>query len=410
MSTFIKLNKQDAFITPYTAHKSYSYTNQADRISAGIRFRFGNETGEIYNPNDTVAGAAKLYHTSIKHLYYSNFTSSVNPSNAIESGSFENYNQSTLFFTRSLEGNVTTISIPRNIYGENIKPATFQFNSGSVFHIVDDGEGNLFASGAASYLAVTSSSFDFQTVNFAATASSGYESIPEPLILNLAESIIEYTGSLEKVEWRGSLASSPLYIDNGATQTLIVSGTSELSVLSFNSDTELVSSDSQRVLFQDNSGTDELSFYFTSSSIDSTETVTEIYPSASIADGEYIGNIFYSHGMAVITKSDIAERFANKVLSSGSLSWQGAHTIYEHTYQCKSNQSQLNYSLNPSSFNNTLESGSVNSNITGSYFQPYITTVGLYNDVHELIAIGKLAQPIPKSRYNDMTFVVKFDS
>ena len=48
-------------------------------------------------------------------------------------------------------------------------------------------------------------------------------------------------------------------------------------------------------------------------------------------------------------------------------------------------------------------------NITGSEFAPYITTVGLYNDAHELIAVAKLGQPIPKSKTNDMTFVVKFD-
>jgi len=47
---------------------------------------------------------------------------------------------------------------------------------------------------------------------------------------------------------------------------------------------------------------------------------------------------------------------------------------------------------------------------TGSYFQPYVTTIGLYNDANELVAVGKLAQPVPKSRYTDMTFVVKFDS
>ena len=46
---------------------------------------------------------------------------------------------------------------------------------------------------------------------------------------------------------------------------------------------------------------------------------------------------------------------------------------------------------------------------TGSYFQPYATTVGLYNDSNQLIGVGKLGQPIPKSRFTDMTFVVKFD-
>jgi hypothetical protein len=59
-------------------------------------------------------------------------------------------------------------------------------------------------------------------------------------------------------------------------------------------------------------------------------------------------------------------------------------------------------------------SGSINkgdrqSNITGSVFQPYITTVGLYNDANELIAVGKMAQPVPKSANTEMTIIVKID-
>ena len=38
-----------------------------------------------------------------------------------------------------------------------------------------------------------------------------------------------------------------------------------------------------------------------------------------------------------------------------------------------------------------------------------INLANLYNDATELIAVAKLGQPIPKSKTNDMTFVVKFD-
>ena len=49
----------------------------------------------------------------------------------------------------------------------------------------------------------------------------------------------------------------------------------------------------------------------------------------------------------------------------------------------------------------------VKSNITGSYFRPYVTTVGLYNEANELLAVAKTNRPIPKSQNVDMTFVVK---
>ncbi len=47
---------------------------------------------------------------------------------------------------------------------------------------------------------------------------------------------------------------------------------------------------------------------------------------------------------------------------------------------------------------------------TGSYFSPYVTTIGLYNELYQLVAVGKLSQPIPISLYTDTTFVVNFDT
>jgi hypothetical protein len=42
-------------------------------------------------------------------------------------------------------------------------------------------------------------------------------------------------------------------------------------------------------------------------------------------------------------------------------------------------------------------------------FSPYVTTVGLYNDAQELLAIGKMAAPMPLSANTDTTFLVKYD-
>lgn len=402
MSAFIKLNKQDAFITPYTAHKSYSYLTNQERIAAGIRFRLGNALSSSRS-GDIIPTNLNRFHSSVKQLYYSNYSSS------LESGSFENYNQSTLHFTRSLGDNLAIISVPRDIYGENIKPTTFKFSSGSI-EIYDDGEGNLFSSGTVSYSAHISTSIDSVTTNFTDTGTTTYDSVPDPSTLILNIPLVPFTGSLDRIEWTGAADKSPFYLVNGTQQVSDISESADLTHLSFTTDTRLESSDVSEVQFQDNSEYRNIIFYFTSSSIENTSIDYEIYPSASINDGEYLGNIFYSHGMAVLTKSDIAHRYQEQVLRSGSLEWKGAYTIFEHTYQCRSNQSQLNYSQNPSTFTNVDISGSLLDNVTGSYFQPYVTSIGLYNDANELIAIGKLAQPIPKSQYNDMTFAIKFDA
>ena len=407
MSAFIKLNKQDAFITPYTAHKSYSYTTNQERIIAGIRFRLGNALSSSRS-GDIIPTNLNRFHSSVNQLYYSNYTSS------IESGSFENYNQSTLFFTKSLGDNVAIISIPQFLFGENIKPGTFEFNSGSVFHIVDDGEGNLFASGAVSYNATISSSVSSSSQFFSTQRGSTIESFGSTTEINLSSQILIPSGyTIVTASYSGEDNSSPFYLNEGVDQVVTITG-SLAGLLSLDSAGEvLISSDGTKVQFQETSpatleGT--ITITATSSSIQTTTTNYEIHPASTITDNELIGNIYYSHGMLTLTKSDIAKRFQEQVLRSGSLSWKGSHTIYEHTYNCRSNQSQLNFTLNPSSYNNTTASGSVNDNITGSYFQPYVTTVGLYNDANELIAVGKLGQPIPKSQHSDMTFAIKFDA
>ena len=47
---------------------------------------------------------------------------------------------------------------------------------------------------------------------------------------------------------------------------------------------------------------------------------------------------------------------------------------------------------------------------TGSDFSPYVTTIGLYNETNQLVAVGKLPRPLPISLYTDTTFVVNFDT
>jgi hypothetical protein len=47
--------------------------------------------------------------------------------------------------------------------------------------------------------------------------------------------------------------------------------------------------------------------------------------------------------------------------------------------------------------------------VSSSNFAPYITTIGLYNDSGQLLAIGKLAQPIRKRNDVDLNFLMRLD-
>jgi hypothetical protein len=73
-------------------------------------------------------------------------------------------------------------------------------------------------------------------------------------------------------------------------------------------------------------------------------------------------------------------------------------------------ENEFNFSQNP-----TLVSGSTNSGViynfaTGSYFSPYVTTtVGLYDNAYNLLAVAKLAQPLPTSAVTDTSILVNLD-
>lgn len=122
--------------------------------------------------------------------------------------------------------------------------------------------------------------------------------------------------------------------------------------------------------------------------------------------GSLVGNIIYSHGLAIITDPGYIGSFIND--NNVTLSFDSTYTIHETQYKCTIRESEFNYS-----YNNTLLSGSfkdqVKDFVTSSYFNPYITTVGLYNDQQQLLAVAKLAQPLPTSRTVDMNIVINID-
>ena len=122
-----------------------------------------------------------------------------------------------------------------------------------------------------------------------------------------------------------------------------------------------------------------------------------------------IGDIIYQHGIAVVTSSSLAE--INEMITGSNVtcSFESTMTIYESQYKCTLLENEFNYSLNPSIISGSSNSGTPLDFVTGSYFEPYITTVGLYNNAKQLLAIGKLAQPLQSSDVTDTTILVNLD-
>lgn len=133
-----------------------------------------------------------------------------------------------------------------------------------------------------------------------------------------------------------------------------------------------------------------------------------------------VGNVFYSKGMIVV--SDPRPKYANALLgNTGNFDYDGitngfegqfrsSKTIHEHEIICKIRKNEFNFTQNPTILNDNLGNSSIiDKYVTNPYFNPYITTVGLYNEDRELVAIGKLGSPLQKRDDVDMNIIVRFD-
>jgi hypothetical protein len=122
-------------------------------------------------------------------------------------------------------------------------------------------------------------------------------------------------------------------------------------------------------------------------------------------DNTRIGNVFYNHGMMTLTS--LISRFYN----IKSIKCRGTHTIWENEISCTIGPGEFNMSCNPTTqeYNSDYNDFTYRPFVTSSYFKPYITSIGLYDDYGRLLAIGKLSTPIQTPNNTDTTFVVKFD-
>lgn len=125
-----------------------------------------------------------------------------------------------------------------------------------------------------------------------------------------------------------------------------------------------------------------------------------------------VGNIIYQHGIAILTKQDWNITFDLRNCYSGSAitcSFSSSYEIMETQYKCSWSEEEYNYSQNPTVISGSNDGSKLYDFATGSYFSPYITTVGMYNEQMDLLAVGKLAQPLPSSRTTDTTILVNID-
>ena len=119
----------------------------------------------------------------------------------------------------------------------------------------------------------------------------------------------------------------------------------------------------------------------------------------------HVGNVFEKQGVAIISSADY--RFADVLSLNYTASYKSTLTRYELSAITRVSAGDFNMSLNHTlTRDNNI---TYQSYVSSSDFAPYITTIGLYDDAGQLLAIGKLAQPVKKRDDVDMNFLIRID-
>jgi len=155
-----------------------------------------------------------------------------------------------------------------------------------------------------------------------------------------------------------------------------------------------------------------------------------------------LGNIFYERGLIVLT-NDIT---SGSSFTEYDLDYRSTQTIYENEIFLSVNEGEFNVSTNPTALtefeyesgiivtsgsldprNNYTQSyfnvtrgiinpvfweyeNSSSQDPTGSYLAPFITTIGLYDDDLNMVAVAKLPEPIKSLPDYPVNFIVRFDT
>jgi hypothetical protein len=156
------------------------------------------------------------------------------------------------------------------------------------------------------------------------------------------------------------------------------------------------------------------------------------------------GNVFYDRGLVVISKDIVS----GSVLSQFTLNFRSTKTIFENEVFIPVLESEFNYSQNPSAvyedggrlythimqrpgstkIGDLVTSSFYDAGIkwvksaflqyeasssldqTGSFLAPYITTIALYDNELNMVAVAKLPQPIKSLPDYPVNFIIRFDT
>lgn len=384
-----RIPKSDISIRPFKAYKDWNFDQDSTQISLLEADASSNDLSGLY-PKNSIYG-------QLRAQFY----------NGRENDPFVRFGEKTNFYSnkqkvqeRFLSGSAKVISIPQIYVGEGIKKGSINLiDNGTTYF--DDSYGNIIGD-VADRIYFGKIDVENQTINFLDIADNPYSGTIDSYFLDIENNEFSMTF-------------------NGEFYEMVI---------------ELFDIESGLMLVTD---------------------IPFLEPEAQVLR---FGNVFYNQGLIVMTRE------VNSLLNSNwDLSFKSTKTIYEHEYLLIAEQDEFNVSQNPSavitvggksetftdttgnttkvyttqptkyirkksilengdildyriksSYDNTtlagfehyFESSSIDS--TGSFLTPYITTIGLYDDDCNLVAVAKLPQPIKSEHDLTVNFIVRFDT
>jgi hypothetical protein len=100
------------------------------------------------------------------------------------------------------------------------------------------------------------------------------------------------------------------------------------------------------------------------------------------------------------------EQLLTKIVSGSSFRLNSEETISSQFVFVRARNGEFNYSVNPS---NITGSGDLRHTVMVNSPETYITTVGLYNDNNDLLAVAKLSTPLKKNFTKEALIRIKLD-
>lgn len=382
-----RIPKSDISIRPFKAYKEWSFQNDSSDISL---LEANISSSELFNgfPKNSIFGQlrAQFYNGNEDNP----FLRIGNKSNV--------YNPNIISKERFLSNDAKVISIPQIYVGEGIKKGSVSIVDTNTT-IIDDSNGNLLLLG--------NDTINFQTYNMV---------FPHNYIFELNGT--PYTAKINLIDLENQIL---LWEYNEIPYDAII------------------------VSFDINTG----------------DMVVDNVDFADASDSvQRIGNVFYNAGLIVMTRKS-----EERLLSNWNISYKSTKTIYEHEYLLIVNEDEFNTSQNPSAIvevgrvdtyitgsdnkiykttqtpgvkyikkKTTLENGNIldyrivssitgsisagfehydlsgSLDSTGSFLAPFITTIGLYDDNCDLVAVAKLPQPIKSESDMPVNFIIRFDT